>query len=90
MARSKLVLFFRIPGLLSDHFLQRLLRDKFSRAPFIKYTRGDDHGLIGFDKALSDEEVNYVKETLKTLGSKEVTWTTPSGTPHVASRKENG
>ena len=40
----------------------------------MKYTKGDDWGLVGFDKALSEEDIAYVKEHIKTLSSKEVTW----------------
>ena len=45
----------------------------------MKYTKGDDWGLVGFDKALSEEDIAYVKEHIKTLSSKEVTWSVPDG-----------
>ena len=67
------------------HCLQSLtesqspLRERFSRAPFIQYNRGDDHGLVGFDNVLSDEDIAFVKETLKTLNSKDLTWSIPDG-----------
>ncbi|OBZ74753.1 La [Grifola frondosa] len=53
------------------------LRERFSRAPFVKYTKGDSWGLVGFDKALSEDEITHVKDSLKTLSGKEVTWTVP-------------
>lgn len=30
---------------------------------------------MAFDKQLSEEDLTYVKEKLKTLGAKEITWT---------------
>lgn len=45
----------------------------------MKYTKGDNWGLVGFDKALSEEDISYVKEHIKTLSSKEVTWNIPDG-----------
>ncbi|KAG6809523.1 hypothetical protein H0H92_015919 [Tricholoma furcatifolium] len=48
------------------------IKEKFDgRAPFIKYTRGDDWGLVGFHKALSEEEIQSVKDIIKTINSKE-------------------
>lgn len=55
------------------------LKERFSRAPFVQYNKGDTWGLVGFDKSLSEEEISYVKEHIKTLGSKEITWTLPGG-----------
>lgn len=55
------------------------MKERFSRAPFVKYTRGESSGLVGFDKALTEDEISYVKETLKTLNGKEVTWNIPDG-----------
>ena len=40
----------------------------------MQYSKGDTWGLVGFDKALSEEEITFVKEHIKTLGGKEVTW----------------
>ncbi|KAF9450511.1 hypothetical protein P691DRAFT_758105 [Macrolepiota fuliginosa MF-IS2] len=55
------------------------LKAKFdNRAPYIKYSRGDDFGLVGFHKALSEEEIALVKETVKTINKKPVTWTVPN------------
>ena len=36
-------------------------------------------GLVGFDKTLAEDEMAFVKENLKTLDSKEVTWSAPEG-----------
>ncbi|CAL1698480.1 unnamed protein product [Somion occarium] len=53
------------------------LKERYTRAPFVKYNKGDTWGLVGFDRALSEEDIAYVKENIKILGSKEVTWTIP-------------
>ncbi|KZP26565.1 hypothetical protein FIBSPDRAFT_854611 [Athelia psychrophila] len=50
------------------------LREHFSRVPFIEYQKGDDAGLVGFDKALSEADIAFVKEHVKTVNDKEVTW----------------
>jgi lupus La protein len=55
------------------------LQERFSRAPYIQHNRGDDWGLVGFDKTLAEDEIAYVKENLKTLDSKDITWSTPEG-----------
>ncbi|KXN92548.1 hypothetical protein AN958_05403 [Leucoagaricus sp. SymC.cos] len=55
------------------------LKAKFdNRAPYIKYSRGDDFGLVGFHKTLSEEEVALVKETIQTINKKPVAWSSPS------------
>ncbi|KAG6864902.1 hypothetical protein C0991_006472 [Blastosporella zonata] len=57
------------------------IKEKFEgRAPFIKYARGDNAGLVGFHKALSEEEIQVVKDSIKTINSKEVTWSVPDET----------
>ncbi|OSX58455.1 hypothetical protein POSPLADRAFT_1049289 [Postia placenta MAD-698-R-SB12] len=53
------------------------LKERFARVPFVKNTRGESSGLVGFDKALTEDEISYVKEHLKTLSGKEVTWSVP-------------
>ena len=58
---------------------QGTLKERFSRAPYIQYNRGDNWGLVGFDRALTEEDIAHVKENLKTLSSKEVTWSIPDG-----------
>ncbi|KAG6917135.1 hypothetical protein DXG01_003725 [Tephrocybe rancida] len=57
------------------------IKEKFeNRAPFIKYARGDDAGLVGFHKALSEEEIQVVKDTIKKINSRDVTWSVPDET----------
>ncbi len=56
------------------------MKERFSRAPFIKYKKGDDFGTVVFDKALSEDDIAFVKEKLKTLNSQEITWTSATGT----------
>ncbi len=58
---------------------QKPLQERFPRPPFVKYSRGDDWGLVGFDKALTEEDVTFIKENVKTLNSKEVTWSSAEG-----------
>ncbi|KAJ8581102.1 hypothetical protein M405DRAFT_833096 [Rhizopogon salebrosus TDB-379] len=53
------------------------LRERFARVPYIQFSKGDDFGLIGFDKALTEDEIEYVKTNLKTVNSKEVQWSIP-------------
>ncbi|KAG8215113.1 hypothetical protein J3R82DRAFT_8564 [Butyriboletus roseoflavus] len=53
------------------------LRDRFARVPYIQFFKGDDFGLVGFEKALKEDEIEYVKENLKTVNSNEVVWTIP-------------
>ncbi|KAF8124376.1 hypothetical protein EV363DRAFT_1354325 [Boletus edulis] len=53
------------------------LRERFARVPYIQFSKGDDFGLVGFEKALKEDEIEYVKENLKTVNSKEVVWTIP-------------
>ena len=55
------------------------MKERFTRAPFVQYTNGETWGLVGFDKALSEEEISFVKEHCKTLGSKDVAWSVPEG-----------
>jgi lupus La protein len=47
--------------------------------PYIQYNAGDDWGLLGFDKSLTEEEIGFVKETLKTIDGKDVEWAIPPG-----------
>ena len=78
--RSRFVDFFRIGSVYeAESWIQGPLKERFSRAPFVKYSKGDTSGLVGFDKALSEEDLAYVKEHIATLGSKVVTWEVPSG-----------
>jgi lupus La protein len=67
-------------GEVSFDDIKRPLKERFSRAPFIKFTKGDDAGLVGFDKALDEEDVTFVKEKILTLNGNPVTWELPAGT----------
>ncbi|KAG6876145.1 hypothetical protein C0992_000696 [Termitomyces sp. T32_za158] len=61
------------------------IKEKFEgRAPYIKYTREEDSGLVGFHKALTEEEIQIVKDTIKTLNSKEIIWSLPDETTEKA------
>lgn len=64
-------------GEVSFDNIKRPLKERFSRAPFIKFNKGDDAGLVGFDKALDEEDVAFVKETIPTLNGNPVTWVLP-------------
>jgi lupus La protein len=55
------------------------LKERFPRSPFVQYTKGETCGLVGFDKALSEDEIAYVKEHLKTLGGKDIVWSNLDG-----------
>ena len=55
------------------------MRERFGRPPFIKYNKGSDWGLAGFDKALSEEDVAFIKENIKAINEKEVTWSPAEG-----------
>lgn len=59
--------------------VQGALKERFSRAPFVKYFKPDTTGLVGFDKALTEEDIKYVRENLAQLGSRPVTWEVPDG-----------
>lgn len=60
-------------------FYQAPLKERFPRSPFVQYTRGQTWGLVGFDKTLSEDELAYVKEHIKTLSGKDVTWSILDG-----------
>ncbi|KAF7295227.1 WD-REPEATS-REGION domain-containing protein [Mycena indigotica] len=51
------------------------LKEKFGRPPFIKYTTGASFGLVGFHKALTEDDIKFVKEAIPKLGNNEITWT---------------
>jgi len=53
------------------------LKERFAKVPFIKFEKGDDSGLLGFDKALEEEEIAYMKESIRTINSNEVQWSVP-------------
>ena len=76
-------------GEVSFDDIKRPLKERFSRAPFIKFTKGDDAGLVGFDKALDEEDVAFVKEKIPTLNGNPVTWELPRGTSFPVSCVED-
>jgi lupus La protein len=55
------------------------LKDHFSRQPYIKHEKGDTTGLLGFDQALTEDDINFVKETLKGKGGDSVVWSVIKG-----------
>jgi hypothetical protein len=55
------------------------LKERFARAPFIQFTKGEPSGLVGFDRALTDEELAFVREKLKTVSGKDLTWEVAEG-----------
>ena len=60
--------------------IQDPIRERFDgRAPYIKYARGENSGLVGFYKPLSEEDIEFVKSTIKTINNNEVTWSSPNG-----------
>ena len=68
-------------GEVSFDDIKRPLKERFSRAPFVKFTKGEDTGLVGFDKALDTEDIAFVEEKIPMLNGKPVTWEIPEGTP---------
>jgi lupus La protein len=78
--RGSALRFAGCDGEVSFEEIKRPLKERFSRAPFVKYTKGDDAGLVGFDKALGEEDIVFVKEKIPTLNGKPVTWELPGGT----------
>jgi lupus La protein len=53
--------------------------------PYIKHEKGESSGLLGFDKELSEEDIAFVKETLKGQGGDSVVWSIAGGEPPVRS-----
>jgi len=66
-------------GEVSYDDIKRPLKERFSRVPFVKFTRGDNVGLVGFDKPLDEEDLAFVKEKIPMLNGKSVTWQLPEG-----------
>ena len=54
--------------------------------PFVQYNKGDTWGYVAFDKALSEEDVAYVREKIGTLSSKPVAWSFLDGMFHASVR----
>jgi lupus La protein len=78
--RGSALCFTGCGGEVSFDNIKRPLKERFSRAPFIKFTKGDDAGLVGFDKALDEDDVAFVREKIPTLNGNPVTWGLPGGT----------
>ncbi|KAJ3510261.1 hypothetical protein NLJ89_g4779 [Agrocybe chaxingu] len=56
------------------------IKERFDgKAPYIKYARGENSGLVGFYKPLSEEDIEFIKTTIKTINKNEVTWSLPTG-----------
>ncbi|KAF9649540.1 hypothetical protein BDM02DRAFT_3179669 [Thelephora ganbajun] len=52
------------------------LRVRFERVPYIRHNRGDSWGLLGFDKKLAEEDIQFVKDSCKIEG-KIISWSIP-------------
>ena len=63
---------------LLDCVHQDPLRDRFERVPYIQHNREDSWGLLGFDKKLTEEDIQFVKDNCKVEG-KTINWSTPLG-----------
>ena len=77
--RGSALRFVGCAGEVSFDEVKRPLKERFSRAPFVKFTKGDDTGLVGFDKALDEDDIAFVKEKIPTLNGKPITWDLPDG-----------
>ena len=66
-------------GAASFDDIKKPLKEHFGRSPFVKYASGDDAGLVGFDRALSEEDIAFVRENVKTINGKPVSWTVAGG-----------
>jgi len=61
-----------------DHIGQDPLRDRFERVPYIQHNRGESWGLLGFDKKLAEEDIQFVKDNC-TVEGKAIDWSIPPG-----------
>jgi lupus La protein len=77
--RGSALRFVGCAGEVSFDEIKRPLKERFSRAPFVKFTKGDDAGLVGFDKALDEDDIAFVKEKIPMLNGKPITWELPEG-----------
>lgn len=59
--------------------VQGPLKERFEHAPFIKYEKGASEGLVGFSKALTEEDIAFIKEKIKTVNGKEISWSDAEG-----------
>ncbi|KAN0138525.1 hypothetical protein V8E53_003513 [Lactarius tabidus] len=75
--RGSALRFVGCAGEVSFDEIKRPLKERFSRAPFVKFTKGEDAGLVGFDKALDEDDIAFVKEKIPTLNGKPITWELP-------------
>ncbi|KAH8986611.1 hypothetical protein EDB92DRAFT_1878941 [Lactarius akahatsu] len=75
--RGSALRFVGCAGEVSFDEIKRPLKERFSRAPFVKFTKGDDAGLVGFDKALDEDDLAFVREKIPTLNGKPITWEQP-------------
>ena len=77
--RGSALRFVGCGGEVSFDEIKRPLKERFARAPFVKFTKGDDAGLVGFDKALDDDDTAFIREKIPTLNGKPITWDLPEG-----------
>jgi lupus La protein len=77
--RGSALCFAGCGGEVSFDDIKRPLKERFSRAPFVKFTKGEDMGLVGFDKALDVEDIAFVKEKIPMLNGNPITWDQPEG-----------
>lgn len=77
--RGSALRFVGCGGEVSFDEIKRPLKERFARAPFVKFTKGDDAGLVGFDKALDDDDIAFIREKIPTLNGKPITWDLPEG-----------
>jgi len=77
--RGSALRFMGCGGEVSFDEIKRPLKERFSRAPFVKFTKGDDVGLVGFDKALDEDDIAFVREKIPLLNGKPITWELPEG-----------
>ena len=77
--RGSALRFVGCAGEVSFDEIKRPLKERFARAPFVKFTKGDDAGLVGFDKALDEDDIAFVKEKIPMLNRKPITWELPEG-----------
>ena len=77
--RGSALRFVGCAGEVSFDEIKRPLKERFARAPFVKFTKGDDAGLVGFDKALDEDDIAFVREKIPMLNGKPITWELPEG-----------
>ena len=77
--RGSALRFVGCGGEVSFDEIKRPLKERFPRSPYVKFTKGDDAGLVGFDKALDEDDIAFVREKIPTLHGKPITWELPEG-----------